>query len=604
MLVQSKVDTLIKALSEDLRNKIAAGEVVENPASVVKELIENSIDANANEISVIVEKGGHQLIQVRDNGDGIMRDDLPLSILRFNTSKINKLNDLFNIETLGFRGEALSSIASVCDLQVISNNKDYDGYKLNVTGGISNDVQPHAKIGGTEVTIQNLFFNTPVRKKFLKTPRTELRKIIEVVRRYGLAFPEKVFRIISDNRTIFHVQRENLEDRINNLMDPTYSSNLLPVNLVKEDYIFSGFIGNLNLIRKRPGEQYLFVNNRFIKDKLINKAVYNAYESLIKRGEYPFFLINIKMPPDQVDVNIHPMKTEVRFIDEWRVFSVLKAGIRDSLGSILDTIPNFSNPVFKSQKMDLNDLNDKPLFKVEKSIKNQSVLQDSLDLKISDMVTPVQKKLERAKTYVSKLAEIKTNQSEPIATENIWQIHRKYILSEIRSGLVIIDQHVAHERILYEDALKAFESTSMSSQTVLFPESINFSLNDIDRLLDILPYLEKIGFKMKKESETTIRIEAIPTDMSLGSEKVIIREILDNFSSQKKQYSSFQEDLAAMFSCKAAIKAGDSLSKQEMQELVNRLFLTKHPYYCPHGRPIIIKMSIDELDSRFERPKG
>ena len=207
MLVQSKVDTLIKALSEDLRNKIAAGEVVENPASVVKELIENSIDANANEISVIVEKGGHQLIQVRDNGDGIMRDDLPLSILRFNTSKINKLNDLFNIETLGFRGEALSSIASVCDLQVISNNKDYDGYKLNVTGGISNDVQPHAKIGGTEVTIQNLFFNTPVRKKFLKTPRTELRKIIEVVRRYGLAFPEKVFRIISDNRTIFHVQR-------------------------------------------------------------------------------------------------------------------------------------------------------------------------------------------------------------------------------------------------------------------------------------------------------------------------------------------------------------------------------------------------------------
>ena len=499
MLVQSKVDTLIKALSEDLRNKIAAGEVVENPASVVKELIENSIDANANEISVIVEKGGHQLIQVRDNGDGIMRDDLPLSILRFNTSKINKLNDLFNIETLGFRGEALSSIASVCDLQVISNNKDYDGYKLNVTGGISNDVQPHAKIGGTEVTIQNLFFNTPVRKKFLKTPRTELRKIIEVVRRYGLAFPEKVFRIISDNRTIFHVQRENLEDRINNLMDPTYSSNLLPVNLVKEDYIFSGFIGNLNLIRKRPGEQYLFVNNRFIKDKLINKAVYNAYESLIKRGEYPFFLINIKMPPDQVDVNIHPMKTEVRFIDEWRVFSVLKAGIRDSLGSILDTIPNFSNPVFKSQKMDLNDLNDKPLFKVEKSIKNQSVLQDSLDLKISDMVTPVQRNLERAKTYVSKLAEIKTNQSEPIATENIWQIHRKYILSEIRSGLVIIDQHVAHERILYEDALKAFESTSMSSQTVLFPESISFSLNDIDRLLDILPYLEKIGFKMKKE---------------------------------------------------------------------------------------------------------
>ena len=218
------------------------------------------------------------------------------------------------------------------------------------------------------------------------------------------------------------------------------------------------------------------------------------------------------------------------------------------------------------------------------------------------MVDPVQSKLERAKNYVSKLAENSSEVDDNIATENIWQIHKKYILSEINSGLVIIDQHVAHERVLYEEALLAFESTSMASQTILFPEVIEFSIDDFDTLFDILPYLEKIGFKIKEASKTSIRIDAIPSEMALGNEKTVIREILDNFISKKKQYSSFQEDLAAMFSCKAAIKAGDSLTREEMQELVNRLFATKNPYYCPHGRPIIIQMSLDELDGRFERP--
>tara|TARA_B100001250_G_C19656982_1_gene725298 strand:+ start:1 stop:678 length:678 start_codon:yes stop_codon:yes gene_type:complete len=224
-----------------------------------------------------------------------------------------------------------------------------------------------------------------------------------------------------------------------------------------------------------------------------------------------------------------------------------------------------------------------------------------MEFKISDMVTPIQSNLERAKNYVSKLAESRINSKVTIATENIWQIHKKYILSEINSGLVIIDQHVAHERVLYEEALKAFESTSMASQTILFPEILEFSPDDFDSLLDILPYLEKIGFKIKKASKTSIRIDAIPSEMVLGNEKSVIREILDNFITQKKQYSSFQEDLAAMFACKAAIKAGDILTREEMQELVNRLFSTEHPYYCPHGRPIIVQMSLDELDGRFER---
>ena len=209
--------------------------------------------------------------------------------------------------------------------------------------------------------------------------------------------------------------------------------------------------------------------------------------------------------------------------------------------------------------------------------------------------------LQRAKEYVSQLAEASLNNKDAISTENIWQVHKKYIISEINSGLVIIDQHVAHERVLYEEALEAFESTSMASQTLLFPETLSFSPDDFDALFDVLPYLEKIGFKIKKQDQGTIRIDAIPSEMSIGNEKNVIREILDNFLKDQKKYSSFQEGLAAMFACKAAVKAGDVLVKEEMKELVNRLFSTKHPYYCPHGRPIIVQMSLDELDGRFER---
>jgi DNA mismatch repair protein MutL len=591
---------MIKALSEDLRNKISAGEVVERPASVVKELIENSLDANATQISIVVEKGGHQTIQVRDNGSGMSPEQLPSSVLRYHTSKIATLDDLFSINTLGFRGEALASIASVSEMSILSSNGKGEGAELPIIDGHAGEIQPAAEIGGTEITIRNLFYNTPARKKFLKTPRTELRKIVDVVRRFGLAFPEVSFKLISDDRDIFHVKTENLEDRIDNLLDPTYSRNLLPINLVKGDYAFSGFVGNLNLVRSRPGEQYLFLNRRFIKDRLMNTAVYGAYESLVKRGEYPFFVINLILPTDQVDVNVHPMKTEVRFKDEWRVFHVLKAGVNDSLRSVLDTVPGFNQSYEQTSQSNYEDA---PFFGQTSRSPSETIPtnpnQGNMDF--SESRPQAHQNLERAKDYASRLAESPTDAVDTISTEHIWQIHKKYIVSEINSGLVIIDQHVAHERVLYEEAIKAFESTSMASQTMLFPEVLEFSPDDFDGLLDVLPYLEKIGFKIKKQDEKSVRIDAIPSEMSLGNERVVIREILDNFLKERKQYSSFQEGLAAMFACKAAIKAGDALTREEMQELVNRLFATKHPYYCPHGRPIIVQMSLDELDGRFER---
>ena len=583
---------MIKALSEDLRNKISAGEVVERPSSVVKELIENSLDAGSSEISIVIEKGGHHTIQVRDNGSGISPDDLPSSIKRFHTSKIETVDDLFSINTLGFRGEALSSIASISEMSILSSNAKGEGAELHILNGAPGEVQPAADIGGTEITIRNLFYNTPARKKFLKTPRTELRKIVDVVRCYGLAFPDVEFRLVADDRDIFHVHAEPLEERIDNLLDPTYSRNLLPLNITKGDIALSGFVGNLNLVRSRPGEQYLFLNRRFIKDRLMNRAVYNAYESLIKRGEYPFFVINLLLPGDQVDVNVHPMKTEVRFKDEWRLFHILKSEVADALSSVLDTIPGFDTSYQNSEIIKGND-NFNSFSTAPRETIPTDPNQNTLEFNSSDNLSPSKGDILRAREYVTKLAEKPVNNQQSIATENIWQIHKKYIVSEVNSGLVIIDQHVAHERILYEDALKAFESTSMASQTLLFPETLEFSPDDFDALFDVLPYLEKIGFKIKKQDNLSIKIDAIPSEMAIGNEREVIREILDNFLKERKKYSSFQEGIAAMFACKAAIKAGDSLMREEMQELVNRLFSTKHPYYCPHGRPIIVQMSLD-----------
>ena len=580
----------IYPLSKDLRNKISAGEVVERPASVVKELLENSIDAGSTEIEIVLEKGGHQTIQVRDNGCGMAADDLPASVKRYHTSKISELDDLFAINTLGFRGEALASISSVADLSIISSNGNGEGAELPIKSGKLGKVQPAPEIGGTEITIRNLFYNTPARKKFLKSPRVELRKVIDVVRRFGLSYPEVSFSLISDDKKIISVLSESLEERINSLFDKTYRKNLLSITITKGDYTFTGFVGNLNLVRRRPGEQYLFLNRRFIKDRLLNSAVYSAYRSLVKRGEFPFFVINLAIPADQVDVNVHPMKIEARFKDEWRVYHVLRSGVNDTIQPILKTIPDLEKRQYDYQSYFKETTTQKDSKQAKMNFRRQEPIENILQTT----------QLKRAKDYASNLA-IPGTEADNIIIDRIWQIHSKYIISEINSGLVIIDQHVAHERVLYEEAMMAFESTSMASQTLLFPELLEFSSDEFDGLLDILPYLEKIGFKVKKVGDYSISVEATPSDVSWGNERQVIRDIIDDFLETRKTSSSYKESIAASFACKAAIKAGDKLTHDELQLLVNRLFATEHPYYCPHGRPIIVQMSLEELDKRFER---
>jgi len=576
----------ISRLSEDLQNKISAGEVVERPSSVVKELLENSLDANSNQIDITIEQGGNQLIQVRDNGIGIKKDQLPNSIKRFHTSKLSKLDDLFNINTLGFRGEALASIASVAQLSIISDDGNSGGAEISVIDGQAGGIKPAPSISGTQITIQNLFYNTPARRKFLKTPRTEGRKIIEMVKRFGLSNPQVGFSLVVDGKKVINLLIETLSERIGSLFDNTYQKNIIPIEISKADFTFTGYIGNLNLVRKRFGEQYIYLNGRYIKDRLLNSAVYSSYQSLVQRGEYPFFIINIQMPFEQVDVNVHPMKTEVRFNDEWRVYHVLKSGVSQSLSEILNTIPNFQRISSDSSSFFQNS-------------NNQSSIDFNNTIQGNGLVSNLEK-TDRAKLYASNIESSKDG-IDNFNIEKMWQVHKKYIISELNSGLVVIDQHVAHERVLYEECLQAFESKIMSSQTLLFPEEIEFSKDEYDILLEIFPYLEKIGFKIVETENSKLVVEATPSDISWGDEKKIIKEIIDEFISTRKKYSSYKEALAASFACKAAVKAGDQMSKDEMVMLVNRLFSTEHPYYCPHGRPIIMQLSLEELDRRFER---
>jgi len=576
----------ISRLSEDLQNKISAGEVVERPSSVVKELLENSLDANSNQIDITIEQGGNQLIQVRDNGIGIKKDQLPNSIKRFHTSKLSKLDDLFNINTLGFRGEALASIASVAQLSIISDDGNSGGAEISVIDGQAGGIKPAPSISGTQITIQNLFYNTPARRKFLKTPRTEGRKIIEMVKRFGLSNPQVGFSLVVDGKKVINLLIETLSERIGSLFDNTYQKNIIPIEISKADFTFTGYIGNLNLVRKRFGEQYIYLNGRYIKDRLLNSAVYSSYQSLVQRGEYPFFIINIQMPYEQVDVNVHPMKTEVRFNDEWRVYHVLKSGVSQSLSEILNTIPNFQRISSDSSSFFQNS-------------NNQSSIDFNNTIQGNGLVSNLEK-TDRAKLYASNIDSSKDG-IDNFNIEKMWQVHKKYIISELNSGLVVIDQHVAHERVLYEECLQAFESKIMSSQTLLFPEEIEFSKDEYDILLEIFPYLEKIGFKIVETENSKLVVEATPSDISWGDEKKIIKEIIDEFISTRKKYSSYKEALAASFACKAAVKAGDQMSKDEMVMLVNRLFSTDHPYYCPHGRPIIMQLSLEELDRRFER---
>ncbi len=586
----------IHILPDGLCNKIAAGEVVQRPASVVKELVENSIDAEATRIEVTILNGGRDLIQVVDDGVGLEKDDLGLSLERHATSKIAEIEDLFRIRTMGFRGEALPSIASVSMLELVSKARVSDtAFSLEVQAGKAAEIKPIAWEQGTRITVKNLFFNVPARLKFLKAKRTELNHILERVKPLALIHPNIAFKLVADDKVVFDLRASTPEERVVAVFGSDYLNKIISVKDHRGNINVTGFIGNLDLVRVAVGEQYLSVNHRPITDRLINNAVYQAYKSLIQRGEYPFYILNISVPLNEVDVNVHPTKTEIKFNDEWRVYHVVKETVENGLRATLQVMPGFHNRPMAA-----------PLFVPVGAETPQTTFIAGTGQAGGDFGhsrSPEESEILQKARQFSQVLDRGPSESKPQRQHGgfIWQVHNKYILSQINNGIAIIDQHVAHERILYEEALSDMNAKKGTSQQLLFPANQEFSADDYNILVDIIPDLNALGFRLREFGPRTVLVEGVPSGMRGGSEGVILKEIIDYYRENRVFDYSPAKRLAASYSCKAAVKAGDPLTEEEMRVLVDRLFATENPFYCPHGRPIIINLSIDELDKRFER---
>lgn len=612
----------IKILPDTIANKIAAGEVVQRPESVVKELIENAIDAGAVNIDVIVKKAGKNLIQVCDDGSGMTETDLKLSIQKHATSKISAVEDLEVIRTFGFRGEALSSIAAVSQFEIRSETRDEEfGTSVRLDEMNSLIVEKGSFQKGTCVIVKNLFYNVPARRKFLKSDNTELKHIFDTFNKIALSKPSVHFRLYNDDTIVFDYNSGNIEERIKQVFADNMLDALIPVEL-KTDFIeVNGFVGKPSLLKKSKGEQYLFLNSRYIINKQINHAVFTAYENVLEKGDYPFFILFIDIDPEKIDVNIHPSKLEARFDDEKDIYNLVLSLVKKSLAEH-DLVPSmvFGNSSGEEEKIIVNhfqpalkhDFSDRPVIRTDIP-KIRTYTDEEIDdifgrITGDEVITspadgtssPFQKEFPPKQKQELNLNRIENEHPEDVPF--ILQLHTKYILSQIRTGLMIIDQHVAHERILYEKALNRIEADIPFSQQLLFPKTQQLDPARYNLLRELYPHLSHIGFEIKFLNRDNIVILGVPDDVKKGMEEITLLEIIDDYAEKERtEKSDVKDKIAKSYSCKAAIKAGDKLTEKEMRLLIDQLFATSMPYVCPHGRPIVIKISLEEFDRRFGR---
>jgi DNA mismatch repair protein MutL len=625
-MLNVKSSSIIKILPENLANKIAAGEVVQRPESVVKELMENSIDAGAGSIDLIIKKAGKSLIQVFDDGSGMSEEDAVLCIQKHATSKIFSYDDLERINTFGFRGEALSSIASVSQLEIRTERKeDETGILVRVEGTGEITLEKGSFPKGTSVSVKNLFYNIPARRNFLKTDATELKHLIDTFNKISLSYPEINFNFYNDSELIFNYNKGNLENRIKEVFADNMLDALVPVEERTEYLSVYGYIGKPSFLKKSKGSQFLFLNRRYVQSRQINHAVFSAYENILDKGDYPFFILFVEINPEKIDVNIHPSKLEVRFNDEKDIYNFILAVVKKSLG-MHDLVPSvsfkkdmespFDVPFESEEKIFINpfskentDPDSKSKIQQQKNYSSPSYTDDEIDLLFGSLNSPPAGQEEKVKhPFDESNLEIFHHEPKkavpPGETESpfLIQLHNKYILSQIKSGLMIVDQHAAHERILYEKALKKLDADLPFSQQLLFPKTLKTDPGTFLILKEINPFLFKLGFEIKFFSGNTVVIEGVPDDIQNGNEEKILLEIIDEYlNNQKEKKLEERDNLAKSYSCHTAIRAGERLDEREMRSLIDQLFATSMPYVCPHGRPIVVKLSLDEFDRRFGR---
>lgn len=597
-----------------LYNKIAAGEVVGRPEAVVKELVENSIDAGASEIIVIIKDAGKGLIQVIDNGSGMSEDDAVVAFQRHSTSKIETYEDLENIQTLGFRGEALASIAAISQVELKTRtSNDEVGSLVRIDG---NEIIEVSKVNtdiGTSISVKNLFYNTPGRRNFLKSNQTEYRHIYETFVRQVVSNPEIEFKLFNNDELVFNLKTADLFGRLKDIFTDDFSKSLIQVNAEGAFIKVNGFISKPGFTRKSKQDQFFYLNNRFFTSKNLNFAVYSGYDDLIEKGNYPSFFLFIDIDPTKVDVNVHPSKLEVKFEDESAIFGFLRKVVKDNLRA--------SNITF-----DIGFGNDKSLGKVPDTLEHKNY-----NLNIPDNKSFSSSPSTRGTTAIHSIFEASKKDDADFGNENVnlipdetevdnrkdvfehtkkdtdekfnvWQYQNKYIMCETDAGLMIIDQHAAHERILYEKALMRLNSNSSFSQQLLIPIKIQLTKVDYQLAKSLQDEIHNLGFALKFTVNDVVEIKGIPSDVKPGNENKIFQELIDQYKEYEVSlHLEKRDNLAKSFSCRNAVKSGERLQTQEMINLIDSLFAAELPYVCPHGRPTVIRLSTEELDKRFSR---
>ena len=597
----------IKVLPEEIASKIAAGEVVQRPESVVKELIENAIDAGARSIEVEVKDAGKSFIRVSDNGSGMTEEDALLAFQQHATSKITAYQDLENVSTLGFRGEALYSIAAVSQVELKTKTDGDDAAaSLRINGGKLEEVSKTAHGTGTTIIVRNLFFNTPARRNFMKGAPTEFRHIYQTVSRYAIAFPEIEFVLQSSDETVLHARSNTTRERLDEIFGDKFTNSLVAFDEDYDHLKVSGFLGKPEYTKRTRGEQFLFLNKRYVINKAVNHAAFSAYENMIDRGDFPFFAIFIEMPPNEVDVNVHPSKLEVKFRDERSIYGAIRSATRGALVKsdlIPELVPNGTNrnaPGGSGRFAGRTTTESSRGGFVPVTFSSRPSQRYIEDERIADAVDPL---------FALRLQQNSASETERSADGEIvessgtiiYQLHTKYIISQISTGLLVVDQHAAHERIIYERTLKRFDEQGQNTQQLLFPISLNLDPADFTIIEEIIPDLNKMGFSVKMFSGGTIVLDGVPVDLKPGRENTILTEIIEDYKRDNDLRLTPREKLCKTFACKAAVKAGDYLTVEEMESLLDQLFRAEVPYVCPHGRPVLVKIPLLELDKKFGR---
>ncbi|MCB0763768.1 MAG: DNA mismatch repair endonuclease MutL [Flavobacteriales bacterium] len=602
---------LIRLLPDHVANQIAAGEVVQRPASVVKELLENSVDSGAQRIILVVKDAGRTLVQVTDDGKGMSAMDARLCFERHATSKIREADDLLALRTKGFRGEALASIAAISQLELNTRERDAElGTRVFIEGGRVRSQETVAAPVGTTVAVRSLFFNVPARRQFLKSDGVELRHIQDEFHRVALAHPEIAFQLIHNGTEEFNLAAPSgnctpstaLRQRVVGLYGRKYDERLVPVEEHTEFVSVMGFVGKPEFAKRSRGEQFFFVNHRFIRSNYLEHAVRRAYEELVQRDSFPSWFLSVELDPAQIDINIHPTKTEIKFRDDRTVYAIVHAAVRRALGrfNIVPSIDFEPEPAMIGA-FSGNATTNAPAWRPNDLGAFTAPPRPSAEgwqqLFQMGLATPVEETEDEA-------PRIMPSREQDIAPGErpVFQLHGRYILAQLRNGYMVVDQHRAHERVLFERYLKLLEGGAGSSQTELFPRHVELNAPDLALVEEVLPELRNMGLDIELFGGRTVQVNGMPAEAAEEDPTRLLEDLLQQLKDQKGGLRNERHHaLATGMARSTAIREGKVLSTLEMHDLIDRLFACGMPYSTPAGRPTLITYGLEELDERFER---